>query len=78
MAENEVKTIPEQISAYLSEALMSSNKAKGMVLMIAREDGSITTSMAGDFVTKIGLLAATRERLRDLWDISDSTEDDDD
>ena len=73
--DEKTKTVPEQIAEYLSEALMSSNKAKGMILMIAREDGAVTTSAAGDFVTKLGLFAAVRERIRDLWESSDIIDD---
>ena len=77
MAEGEVKTVQQQISDFLTQALMSTGTAKGMILMIARENGAVATSVAGDFVTKIGLLAAAERRMKDLWNDSEYVEDED-
>jgi hypothetical protein len=63
----EEKTVQEEISAFLSDALLRSNHAKGVLVILATDDDTIWTSIAGDLVTKLGLLNVAALKGTDLW-----------
>jgi hypothetical protein len=65
--EEKKTTIQEDISAFLSDALLRSNNAKGVLVILATNDDTIWTSIAGDLVTKLGLLHAAVLKGTDLW-----------
>lgn len=60
MSEPEKKTVPEQVAEILSDAILRSGDAKGIVLAMAIGDGTLYTRGAGNLVTTMGLAQAIR------------------
>lgn len=76
MSDETTKTIAEQISASLSEALFKANKAKGVLILMATDDDTIWTFSAGDLVVKLGLIRMAAHKGQEMVDESTHVEDD--
>jgi hypothetical protein len=63
----DTRTIPDQISDALSQALFQSNGANGIIIVMSMKDNSVWTYSGGDLITRMGLVKAVEEKGSDMW-----------
>ncbi len=68
---DEERSAAQTVSDVLTEAVFKAKNARGVIVAIATEVGSILTMGAGDFVTKLGLYKGLEEKAKELWNMAD-------
>ncbi len=64
---DEKLTQAQEVSNLLAEAMFKATNAKGLVIGIALENGAVMTMACGDFVVKLGLYLALKEKAKETW-----------